>query len=49
MLSKSLTSQAFPAVRQYLAQFAATDDFESSIASIFGTEIDRGSVGLVEE
>jgi ELWxxDGT repeat protein len=28
-------------VSQYLAQFAATTDFESTIESIFGTEIDR--------
>ena len=36
-----LNPQAIQSVRQYLAQFAAKDDFESTIESIFGTEIDR--------
>jgi Lipase/Calx-beta domain/CARDB/Domain of unknown function (DUF4114)/RTX calcium-binding nonapeptide repeat (4 copies) len=49
MLNNSLTSQAFPVVRQYLAQFAARDDFESSIASIFGTEIDRVQLAKIRE
>jgi RHS repeat-associated protein len=49
MLSKSLTSQDFPAVRQYLAQFAATDDFDRKIASIFGTEIDRVQLAKIRE
>ena len=34
-----LNPQAIQAVRQYLAQFAATDDFEDSIESIFGTKL----------
>jgi hypothetical protein len=36
-----LNSQAIQVVRRYLGQFAATAEFESTIASIFGTEIDR--------
>jgi VCBS repeat-containing protein len=36
-----LSPQAIQSVQQYLAQFAAKDDFEETIESIFGTEIDR--------
>jgi hypothetical protein len=36
-----LNPHAIQSVCQYLAQFAATDEFESTIESIFGTEIDR--------
>ena len=36
-----LNPQAIQVVRQYLSQLAATEDFEATIASIFGTEIDR--------
>jgi hypothetical protein len=34
-----LNPQADRAVRQYLAQFAAQDDFEQKIESIFGTKV----------
>jgi RHS repeat-associated protein len=36
-----LKSQALQVVQEYLAQFAATDDFEKTIESIYGTKIDR--------
>jgi hypothetical protein len=36
-----LNLQAFQFLQQYLVRFAATDDFEEKIESIFGTEIDR--------
>jgi hypothetical protein len=40
-----LNSQVLKVVRQYLAQFAATDGFEEVIANIFGDDSDRvGSV-----
>ena len=42
-----LNPQAIQAVRQYLAQFAATDDFEDSIESIFGTKI--GSIAIRQQ
>jgi Ca2+-binding RTX toxin-like protein len=39
-----LESQALQVVRQYLAQFAATDDFESSIEMIFGIRIGGAAI-----
>jgi hypothetical protein len=42
-----LNPQVLQLLQQYLAQFAATDDFESSIESIFGTKI--GSAALRQQ
>jgi microcystin-dependent protein len=39
-----LNPQAIQAVKEYLSQFAATDDFEDSIASIFGTNVGSGAI-----
>ncbi len=39
-----LNPQAIQSVRQYLAQFAAKDDFENSIESIFGTKIGSDAI-----
>ena len=39
-----LNSQALQLLQQYLARFAATDDFEEKIESIFGTR--SGSLGI---
>ena len=36
--------QAIQSVQQYLAKFAATDDFEGTIESIFGTEIGAAAI-----
>ncbi len=36
-----LNPQILSFLQQYLAEFAATEDFESTIESIFGTDIDR--------
>ena len=42
-----LNPQALQLLQQYLAQFAATDNFESSIESIFGTKI--GTVAIRQQ
>jgi hypothetical protein len=42
-----LNPQAIQSVCQYLAQFAAEDDFERKIESIFGTKI--GGVALRQQ
>jgi RTX calcium-binding nonapeptide repeat (4 copies) len=39
-----LNPQAIQAVQQYLVQFAATDNFESTIESIFGTQIGSAAI-----
>jgi Ca2+-binding RTX toxin-like protein len=36
-----LYSQAIPVIQQYLASFAASDSFEVSIESVFGSGVDR--------
>jgi hypothetical protein len=42
-----LNPQALQLLQQYLAQFAARDDFETTIATIFGT--DRGAAALRQQ
>jgi RTX calcium-binding nonapeptide repeat (4 copies) len=39
-----LYSQAIPTIQQYLASFAASDGFEVSIKSVFGSEVDRSTL-----
>jgi hypothetical protein len=40
----SISPQAVQSVQDYLAQFAAKDDFESLIESIFGTKIGADAI-----
>jgi hypothetical protein len=44
-----LNPQAIQSVQNYLAQFAATESFESSIESIFGASIDRAQLAQIRK
>jgi hypothetical protein len=44
-----LNPQAIQSVQNYLAKFAATESFESSIESIFGASIDRVQLAQIRQ